>query len=347
MRKIGLVGFGVGGSNYHAPLISTTEGLQLAGIITRSHERRQVIAERYSNTPIFDSLTDMLAAGVDAVVISTPPDSRFELIELALKAGVTVVSDKPFAMDYASARNLKTLSVKYQTPVTIFMNRRWDSDVRTVKHVLSSGKLGRLRRLYNAIEAFAPQNEGNASGGGLLRDLGSHLVDQQVMLMGLVTSVYAQVDAMAHDLDLNDGFYIILTHKSGQRSHVNGLMMQHNPGPRFRADGESASFQLDGLDIQTEQAFAGRHPSSSQIQWGVEPEEKWGTLFHSATCEKVPSLQGDWPAFYLQLRDSLNGEAELPVAVDDALHVTAILDAALISAREHRVVQISEITGLE
>ncbi|OFC69651.1 Gfo/Idh/MocA family oxidoreductase [Alteromonas confluentis] len=345
MRKIGLVGFGVGGSNYHAPLITTTEDLQLAGIVTRSAERKQLINARYPDTPVFNSLTEMLDAGVDTVVISTPPDSRLSLIEQALKAGIPVVSDKPFAMDYSSAVRIKSLSEKYSTPVSVFMNRRWDSDVLTVRHLLSTGKLGKLRRLYNGIEAFAPENEGNASGGGLLRDLGSHLIDQQVMLLGPVASVYAQVDAVLHDPELNDAFNLTLVHESGQHSQVNGFMMQHNPGPRFRADGESASFQIDGLDIQTEQAFAGHHPHSHEIEWGVEPQEKWGTLFSNGKSEKFPSEQGNWPAFYLALKNALKGDGCMPVDVDDAVHVTAILDAALISARENRVVAIEEITG--
>ncbi len=338
--RIGLVGYGVGGRNFHAPLITTTAGCSLAGVVTRSPERRAELVEDLPGVQAFDSLADLAAAGVDAVVISTPPDTRQNLILEAISLGLAVVSDKPFALDEGRARQLVNAAKDAGVMLSVYMNRRWDSDYLTVRKLLETGELGRIRRFYSGIEAYQPGNKGNASGGGLVRDLGSHLVDQAYHLLGPVMRVYAEVDFMPFDDELNDAFYFCLEHASGVISHINGFMEQHAPGPRFKVDGTEGSFTIEGLDVQTEQAFARRTPATEGDKWGVEDPSRWGWIQRQDQRQSYPSERGCWDQFYKRLLAAFEGRGPAPVDPLDAIEVTRILDAARISARERRIVPL-------
>jgi len=341
MIKVGLVGYGVGGRNFHAPLIASSALCELVGVVTRSRDRINELGQDFPGTPVYESLDALLQSGVDVVVISTPPHTRYNLIMQAVKYGTPTVSDKPFALDAKSAHELVDAAQQANVPLTVYMNRRWDSDHLTAKKLIAATQLGYLRRYYNGIEALAPENEGNESGGGLLRDLGSHLVDQARELFGPVTHVYAEITEMPDNPELNDAFYLFLTHKNGMKSHINGNMMQHTTGPRFKIEGDEGCFSIEGLDIQTGQAFSRKTPATEGNAWGREPESRWGRIQRADKVEVYPSERGSWPAFYEMLAHALQGQGELPVNPCDALAVTEILDAALISSRENRVVEVA------
>ena len=345
MIRIGLVGYGFGGRNFHAPIISSNPDCILAGVVTKSPGRREELAADFPKVPAFDSMDDLIDSGIDAVVISVPPAARFKLILEAMEKGIPTVSDKPFALNRKDALTLAETSKTRKVPLTAYMNRRWDSDFLTVKKLLKSGNLGEIRRFYSGIEMYAPENKGNPAGGGLLRDLGSHLVDQAFNLLGPVDSVYAKVDKMPFDAELNDAFYIVFNHKSGIQSHINGFMHQHLAGPRFKVDGTAGCFIIEGLDIQNEQALSRKTPLSKDIQWGVEPEDRWGKIHSKGEVKKYPSENGCWQEFYNRFAGAVMNNIPLPVEINDAIAVTTILDAALISSRENRVVFIKELEG--
>ncbi len=340
MFRIGLVGYGFGGRYFHAPLLSSLEGCRLAGVVTRSEERRKELAADYPGTPVFDSVDGLIDSGVDGIVLSVPPGARFDLIKHTLERGIPTVSDKPFALNLSDATVLADLSRKLEVPLTAYMNRRWDSDFLTVEKLLASGELGEIRRFYSGIESFSPENKGNPTGGGLLRDLGSHLVDQAVRLFGPVETVYARVDEMPFDRDLNDAFFLILNHRNGISSHINGFMMQHAPGHRFKVDGMKGCFIIDGLDIQTEQAIEGKTPASRDIRWGVEPEYRWGYIRREEAKTGYPSCTGAWQEFYRLFVQAVREKGPLPVSLEEILEVTAILDACLVSSRDKMVIAL-------
>lgn len=336
--RIGLVGYGKGGRYFHAPLIASLPDATFVGVVTRSPERRQELAEDYPGTSAFDTLADLVAFGVDAVAISTPMASRPELIMEAIELGVAVVSDKPFAADAAQAQVLVDAAQRKGVMLSVYQNRRWDSDFLTVRKLLDTGALGEVSRFESRVERYSPRSVGKAAGGGMLRDLGSHLVDQALVLFGPVARVYAELEFAAPDKPFDHGFFVSLTHVSGVVSHLWGSCLQNCPGPRLRVSGSQGCYSVEGLDGQEAASLAGLTPKSEGERWGVEAQQRWGWLEQGEHREQVPSERGCWPQFYRQLQDAVAGKGANPVDAQDAVASAKVLDAARLSAREGRVV---------
>lgn len=337
--RIGLVGYGRGGRVFHAPLLASLGSAQWVGVVTRSAERRAQLAADYPGVPAFDTLAQLVEAGVDAVVISTSLKGRPALVLEAIEHGVAVVSDKPFAADAQQAQVLVDSAERQGVPLSVYQNRRWDSDFLTVRKLVDSGVLGQVQRFESAVERYEPDNLGNDSGGGWLRDLGSHLVDQALQLFGPVTRVYAEL-AQQPGQAVDHGFFVSLTHASGTISHLHGNGLQSAPRPRFRVCGEHGSYSVEGLDVQSEQAEAGLTPASAGDNWGVEEHRRWGWFEQGAEREKVPSERGNWLQFYQQLQAAVDQGAELPVDARDAVQALVVLDAARRSATLGEVVKL-------
>jgi predicted dehydrogenase len=336
--RIGLVGYGKGGRYFHAPLIASLAEATFVGVVTRSPERRQELSQDHPGATAFDSLADMVAAGVDAVAISTPMASRPELIMQAIELGVAVVSDKPFAADAAQAQTLVDAAERKGVMLSVYQNRRWDSDFLTVRKLIDTGALGAVTRFESRVERYSPKSVGKAAGGGMLRDLGSHLVDQALVLFGPVVRVYAELSFSAPDQLFDHGFFVSLTHANGVVSHLWGSCLQNMSGPRFRVSGSRGAYSVEGLDCQEAAALAGQTPKSAGSQWGVEDPECWGWFEQGQHRERVPSERGCWPEFYRQLQVALAGDGPGPVNPHDAVASAKVLDAARSSAREGRVV---------
>jgi predicted dehydrogenase len=200
--RIGLVGYGMGGRYFHAPLIAAAAGCELAGVVTRSPERRAELAQDAPGVPAYDSLADLAAAGVDAVVVSTPLPTHLPLVREAVGLGLPVVYDKPFAADAVAARATVELAARAGVLLSVYQNRRWDADLLTVSKVLASGALGDIITFESHLEQSPPTAGLPTTGGGVLLDLGAHAVDQAMALFGPVSSVYAEL----HVLPELDGF---------------------------------------------------------------------------------------------------------------------------------------------
>jgi len=338
--RIGLVGYGKGGRYFHAPLIASLAGATFVGVVTRSPERRRELSEDYPKVTAFDSLADLVAAGIDAVVISTPLASRRALILEAIEQGVAVVSDKPFADDAAQARELVEAAERKGVLLSVYQNRRWDSDFLTVRKLIDNGVLGEISRFESRVERYSPKSVGKVSGGGMLRDLGSHLVDQALLLFGPVSRVYAELDFVNENTLLDHAFFVSLTHNSGVVSHLWGSCLQNCPGPRFRVSGSAGCYSVEGLDGQEKASLAGLSPKTEGERWGVEEHRNWGWFEQGEQRERIPSERGCWSEFYRQLQDALAGKGQNPVDPRDAVASTVILDAARLSSEQRRVVTL-------
>jgi predicted dehydrogenase len=339
--RIGLVGYGKGGRYFHAPLIASLPGATFVGVVTRSPERRRELAQDHPKVAAFDTLAELVASGIDAVVISTPLASRRALILEAIGLGVAVVSDKPFASDAAQARELVQTAEQKGVLLSVYQNRRWDSDFLTVRKLIDNGVLGDIRRFESRVERYSPKSVGKVSGGGMLRDLGSHLVDQALLLFGPVSRVYAELDFATQDTLLDHSFFVSLTHASGVVSHLWGSCLQNCPGPRFRVSGSAGCYSVEGLDGQEAASLAGLSPKSEGDSWGVEEHRRWGWFEQGAQRERIPSERGCWDAFYRQLQDAVEGSGANPVDPRDAVASAVVLDAARLSAEQGRVVDLS------
>ena len=339
--RIGLAGYGLGGRYFHAPLIASAANCEFLGVVTTSPERRGQVAEDLG-LPAFDDLAELASAGAEAVAISTPAATHVPLTQQALRLGLAVVCDKPFALDADSARVTVELAEQLDVPLTVYQNRRWDSDFLTLRDLLDKGELGTLTVFESRFERFRPQPGPRAAGGGTLLDFGSHLADQALVLAGPVSRVYAEVHYRTGPGKLDDDVFIALTHESGVQSHLWGSWWQGAPGPRFRAAGTKGTYVIQDVDGQEAQLRSGGSPATSGDQWGVEPPERWGYLLRGDAKEPVPSARGAWTLFYPAFAAAVRGERPVPVNPWDAVATAAVLDAARASARTAQVVTPAE-----
>ncbi|WP_433170393.1 Gfo/Idh/MocA family protein [Actinoallomurus sp. CA-150999] len=336
--RIGLAGYGFGGRYFHAPLLASALECAFLGVVTTSPERRKQVAAELDR-PAFASLEELAAAGAEAVAISTPADTHIPLARQALELGLAVVCDKPFALDADAARETVELAERLGVALTVYQNRRWDSDFRTLRRLVDAGTLGTLTRFESRFERFAPDPGPPAAGGGTLLDFGSHLVDQALVLCGPVERVYAEWHV--GDGGLDDDVFVALTHRDGARSHLSGSWRQGAPGPRFRASGTAGAYVVDGVDGQEAALLAGASPVSEGDGWGAEPEERWGQVLRGDHTESAPSERGRWDLFYPAFAAAVRGTGPLPVDPWDAVATAKVLDAARTSATAGQVVALS------
>lgn len=342
MLRIGVVGYGTGGQHFHAPFIQAAEGCELAGVVARAAKTVQKVNKDLPDQPIYASLTDMIASGkVDAVTITTPPQTRRKLVLEAIEAGLHVIADKPFAPDANGARDLRDAAVQKGVTLGVYQNRRYDSDMQTLRKVIQDGRLGEIWRVHSRMDFDDPATLEAGPEGGLLRELGSHLVDQMVYLLGPVTTVDAQLD----HVDLASGrtdasFSITLRHESGAHSHISASKLNHFNQREFRAYGDLGSYVSHSTDVQAQAIFAGQRPADDPAHWGFEPETHWGTLRTAAGAQKIPSEQGRYHDYYAAFAQAVRDGTPPPVPAESGVQTLRILDAARQSARENRSISL-------
>lgn len=339
--RIGIVGYGTGGRHFHAPFICAAKGLELAGIVARASETIARAKADFPDVPVYGSLTALLAAGVDIVTITTPPHTRRELVLEAIAAGVAVIADKPFAPDAATGRELEAAAKAKGVVLGVYHNRRFDADILTLKRVLDEGRIGKPWRFHNRMDLDDPGTLESGPQGGLLRDMGSHLVDQALWLFGPVRSVYARTDAVQRpEGETNASFVITLVHASGVHSHISSSKLNHLSARELRLYAEKGSYVSSGSDVQAQAIFAGKRPVDDIASWGYEQPERWGTLYSETGAEQVPSAQGCYHRYYEAFADAVSNGTEPPVTAAQAIRTLEVLDAALRSAQENRAIAL-------
>ncbi|GLY79455.1 Gfo/Idh/MocA family oxidoreductase [Actinoallomurus iriomotensis] len=328
--RVALIGYGTGGAVFHAPLISAAPDLELAAVVTANPERRESVRDRYPDTEILDGTDPVWAGGYDLVVVTTPNRSHVPLARAALDAGLPVVVDKPVAPTAAEARSLAG------GPLVIpFHNRRWDGDFRTVARLCSAGTLGRVLRFESRFTRWRPQIKPGwketadpAAAGGVLYDLGAHLIDQAITLFGPPASeVYAEVDVRRPGAEAADDAFVALTHANGVRSHLWMSAISAELGPRFRVLGDRAAYTTYGLDGQEAQLRDGLTPDDQGF--GVTPPEAYGLLGTPGRTRPHVTEHGRYQDFYPAVAAAIRGEAPPPVTLDDAVAGLEVIEAAL------------------
>ena len=350
--RVGLVGFGLAGSVFHAPLIAATPGLSLTAIVTSNDERRRQVAREYPAARLVNKTEELLTArdalAVDLIVVASPNKTHVPLATAALRAGLHVVVDKPFAPTTAEARALIAEARRVDRLITVFQNRRWDGDFLTLQQLLHTGALGDALRMESRFERWRPvpkpgwkESGGEEDATGVLYDLGSHLIDQALVLFGPVTHVYAELERRRATSEVVDDAFVALAHASGVWSHLHTNMISAEPGPRFRVLGARASYTKFGLDVQEDSLRNGARPGDRG--WGEERPEQWGTLSDGETARRVPTERGAYEMFYARVAAAVRGEGALPVEPEDAVVTATVIEAALLSARERSAVPIGAV----
>lgn len=324
--RIGLLGYGFGGRYFHAPLIASAAGCEFVGVVTRDPQRVAQVQAELPGRRTYANLAELRADGAEAVAISTPAVTHAGLARLAIDLGLAVVVDKPFAMTAADAQHLIDYAAAAGCPLTVYQNRRRDSDYLTLRQLIADGELGQVRRFESRFERFKPEPGPKIAGGGGLLDFGSHLVDQALQLFGPVADIYAEVHHRHGGLD--DDFFLALIHDSGVSSHLWGSWLQGAPGPRLRVTGTTGAFVVAGVDSQESALLAGESPATLGSAWGVEPPQNWGHLHRGASVVAVASERGRWDEFYPAFAAAVRGEGPLPVDPADAVAALRIIDTA-------------------
>jgi predicted dehydrogenase len=330
----------VGGRYFHAPFIEAA-GHEIVGVVTRAPQRRAQLAHDLPAARAVDSLDDLLALGVDAVTITTPPHTHQGLVIQALRAGVPVIADKPFAPDADEARELIRVAEETGTPLSVYHNRRWDGDFLTVQQLVRDHAVGDVSRLHFAFDLDDPAGWQRGPGGGVLRDLGAHVVDQALALFGPVSRVTAWLDTVPVDDRLIDrGFALTLEHSSGVVSQLSATKLGHLNRRGWELYGSVGSFVLNSHDVQGEALLAGRRPVASPEDWGLDTADSWGSLHTADGTRMIATRRGDYTQFYRQFADAVATGGALPVTARSALAVVEVLDAAERSASIHQTIQI-------
>ncbi len=341
--RVAVVGYGIGGRFFHAPVVAGAPGCELAAVVTADPARAELARAEHGVRTVA-ALEELPALGVEAVAVSTPAATHTDLTERALRLGLAVVCDKPFALDAAAARSTVELAAELGVPLSVYQNRRWDSDLLTVRRVLDEGALGEVTRLESSFERWAA-GDPPAAGAGLLRDFGAHLVDQALHLLGPVEAVAAQARSLPGGGE--DDWRVQLRHTSGVTSELSGSWKQAAPGPRFRVTGSRGTFVLEApVDGQEAALLAGRTPRGEGRAWGVEPPHRWGWLrLGDGPVSRVPSEPGRWPELYRLFALAVRGRGPVPVDPWDAVATTAVVDAARRAAAEGTTVAVTDPRG--
>ncbi|MEV7613454.1 Gfo/Idh/MocA family oxidoreductase [Streptomyces sp. NPDC089799] len=346
--RVGLIGYGLAGSVFHAPLVAATDGLVLDTVVTTRPDRQEQARAEFPDARIAATADELFGRtpAVDLVVVASPNKTHVPLATAALEAGIPVVVDKPLAATATEARALAELADRRGTFLSVFQNRRWDNDFLTLRRLIATGELGEIQRFESRFERWRPQLKGGwrESGapeeiGGLLYDLGSHLVDQALVLFGPAVRVYAETDVRRPGAETDDDTFIALTHANGVRSHLYMSATAAQLGPRFRVLGSSAGFVKYGLDPQEGALREGRRPGAPGQAWGEEPEHCWGTVGSGESPltgggRPEPTVAGDYPAYYAAVAAALRDGGPAPVTAYEAAHALEVLEAARRSSAE-------------
>ena len=345
--RVAIIGYGLSGRVFHAQLIAATRGLTVASVVTSSPERQAEVARDHPEARALSSADRLWERDDhDLVVIAAPNDAHVPLAAAAIDHGLPVVVDKPLAVTAASAEQLVLRAHRAGVLLTVFQNRRWDSDHLTLRRLLDGGHLGEVIRYESRFERWRPspkpgswrETQSPGQGGGLLLDLGSHLADQALTLFGPVTQVYAEVDTR-RGLAADDDVFIALRHASGTISHLRASAVTGAPGPRLRVLGSEAAFVLTRLDSQEDRLRAGERPDTVP-DWGVEPEAHRGRLVTGDASVPVPGERGDWGRFYALLAAALREGGPPPVDPADAVAALRVLEQARESAATRTTVSV-------
>jgi predicted dehydrogenase len=349
--RVGLLGYGLAGRVFHAPLIAATGGLRLVAVVTTDPGRRAQVLRDYPGTRLFDRSDELIGSGdVDLVVVATPNRSHVAMATLAVQAGLPVVVDKPLAATSAEGRQVVEEARRRSVSLTVFQNRRWDGDFLTVRRLMDEGVLGTVLRFESRFERWRPEIRARwreqaapEDAGGLLFDLGAHLVDQAAQLFGPVESVYAEIDHRRAGTAVDDDDFVALAHANGTRSHLWMSVLAAQLGPRMRVVGDKAGYTKYGLDGQEAALGAGRRPGDDG--WGEDPPAQWGKVGTEDDLREVRTEPGRYEAFYAGLVAALQDGAPLPVDPAESVAVLEILEAARRSAARRETVHVAATTG--
>ncbi|WP_312982321.1 oxidoreductase [Atlantibacter sp.] len=335
--RVGLIGYGYASKTFHAPLIVGTPGMTLAAV--SSSDATKVHADWPGVTVVSDPKQLFNNPEIDLIVIPTPNDTHFPLARAAMEAGKHVVVDKPFTVTLSQARELEALAKSRGLVLSVFHNRRWDSDFLTLKGLIAEGKLGEVSYFESHFDRYRPQvrnrwREQAGPGSGIWYDLGPHLIDQALVLFGVPVSITVDMAQLRPDAQTTDYFHAVLAYPQ-RRVVLHGTMLAAAESARYIVHGTRGSYVKFGLDPQEDRLKAGER--LPQEDWGYDMRDGVLTLASGdeLNAQTLLTVPGNYPAYYAAIRDALNGQGENPVPASQAIRVMELIELGIESAK-HR-----------
>lgn len=336
-----LLSFGMSGRLFHAPFVDQHPGFNLAGCWERS---RKLIGQDYPSARSYNSLDELLADdGIDLVVVNTPTYTHYDFAKKALLSGKHLVVEKAFVGNTDEAKELRELAKDAGRTLSVFQNRRWDSDFQSVRQVLRDGVLGDIVEANLAYSRFdanlSPKvhKEDPDIGSGAIKDIGSHVIDQALVLFGMPDGVFADIGITRPHSKVDDYFDILLLY-ADKRLHVKGGYFYKKPVPEYAFFGKSGCFLKRRADVQEPQLDQGMKPADTG--YGIEPDGCEGRLYAGeGEPQLVRSPPGNYMEFYEGVYRSITDGQPEPVSADDGIRVMRIIDAAFRSHRDGAVVR--------
>lgn len=341
--RVGPVGYGYAGKTFHAPLIAGTPGLELAAVA--SSDAGKVHADWPSMAVVGDAQALFADPALDLIVIPTPNDTHFPLAQQALAAGKHVVVDKPFTVTLSQAQALQQQAQQSGLLLSVFHNRRWDSDFLTLKALLNEGALGEVVYFESHFDRYRPQvrqrwREQGGVGSGIWYDLGPHLLDQALQLFGKPDRLFVDLGELRPGAQAVDYFHALLSY-GNRRVVLHASMLAAAESPRYVVHGTRGSYIKYGLDPQEDRLKAGER--LPQADWGYDMRDGVVTLSRGDLLAEQPLLNipGNYPAYYAAVRDAIAGTGENPVPAADAIAVMALIELGLESARLQQALPVA------
>ncbi len=345
-----LLSYGLSGRVFHAPLLNVHPDFEVSKIWRRPRPGGRSNADilgKYPDVQVVETMSEILEdPAIELVIVNTPEPTHFEFVHAALSAGKHVVVEKAFTPTVAEADKLIALAKEKGLLLSVYHNRRWDSDFQTVKKVVEDGYLGEVLEYEAHYDRFRPEKkqgwkEEQKPGTGILYNLGSHLIDQALQLFGWPEAVFADLRKQRAGVTVPDQFDLMLRYPD-RKAFLRASYLVRIPEPRYRLRGRKGTFMKYGLDPQEDDLNAGKLPLSPD--WGTEAEADWGTL--SCTLNgldfegRITSLQGNYLHFYAGMYQAIRNGQPLPVTAKEARDVIAIIEAAVKSSESGEVVRL-------
>lgn len=328
--RVGIAGYGLAGRIFHGSLLKGC-GYNIVGVLTNNDVRAQHVVEDFPHAKVTSTINQLLALGLDLLVVASINSVHAEQALAGIKAGIPTVVDKPMARSYEETKRIVDASQASGVPVTVFFNRRWDSDSLTLKKVMSEGLIGDVFRVDSRFEKFRPsfaasswrEKSSAEEGGGLLLDLQSHLISTSLDWFGPAVLTYSSVRSIRGAAD--DDVLLVLKHRTGVDSYLSASAIVGAPGPRLRVNGTKGTLIINDLDPQEALLRAGKYPRGGK--WS-EPTSSRATLHRGDEVIEIESENGNYAIFYELVKGALAGRNEWPVSTWDALAVASIIDEA-------------------
>jgi predicted dehydrogenase len=343
--KTGICSYGMSGKLFHAPFIEAHPGFELSTIVERHNNDSR---ERYPKSKLYRSAEEMIAdKSLQLIIVNTPTHLHYEQVKMALLAGKHVLVEKPFTIKVGEAEELTELAKKQKVQLSIYQNRRYDGDYRAVKKVVEEKLLGDLREIeirydrYRPKYSGKPHKEGELPGAGIIYDLSPHLVDQALQLFGWPKALFADIWKMRDDVQAKD-YFEMLFYYDKMRVRLKATCIARETIPAYSLHGMKGSFLQERSDMQEQQLLAGEVPSLAT--WCAPPSKPDGFLHTEINGEIVRKQQtstaGNYMGYFDDLYKSLTGKGPNPVPAEDGIKTIRIIETALKSAEEGRVVKL-------